>query len=177
MPPQDKQSTVELSIEEAPLSPVVTLPEMRALVGTVVGYSPWILVDQSRIDAFAKVTEDEQFIHVDPARAAAEAPYGGTIAHGFLTLSLLVRMAETTVPRLDTQKAVINFGFDKLRFLSPVKAGARIRGRFTLAELNERNPEQLLVRYAVSVEIEGEDRTAMVAHWLSVALINRDGVA
>ncbi|MEO1191226.1 MAG: MaoC family dehydratase [Pseudomonadota bacterium] len=146
------------------------------MVGTMVGRSPWILVDQERIDAFGKVTEDEQFIHTDPVRAAAEAPFGGTIAQGFLTLSLLVRMAELTVPVLDAQTAVINVGFDKLRFLSPVKAGSRVRGRFTLAELTQRGSNQLHVRYSVTVEIEGEERAAMVAHWLSMALVDLESL-
>lgn len=151
--------------------PIVSLEAMRALVGKPVGVSPWTLIDQPRIDAFAEITGDDQFIHVDPVRAAAEAPYGGTIAHGFLTVSLLAKMAIDCVPRLDRQAAVVNLGFDKLRFLTPVKAGQRVRGRFTLAELNERTPGQLLLRYAVSVEIEGEERLAMVAHWLTVALL------
>lgn len=144
---------------------------MRQLIGKPVGNSPWMLVDQQRIDAFAAVTEDRQFIHTDPERAAAEGPFGGTIAHGFLTLSLLVRMAEVTVPRLETGIAVVNFGFDKLRFLSAVPAGSRVRGRFTLAEMNQKGPEQVMLRYAVTVEIEGEGRSALVAHWLTLALL------
>ncbi len=146
-----------------------TVEELRALVGTKVGCSPWMLIDQKRIDGFAEVTEDRQFIHIDPERAAAEGPFGGTVAHGFLTLSLLVRMAELTVPRLNGTWAMVNFGFDKLRFLNAVQVGSRVRGCFTFAEMTERSAEQFLFRYAVSVEIEGQDRLALAAHWLSVA--------
>ncbi|MBC6404764.1 MAG: MaoC family dehydratase [Rhodospirillales bacterium] len=149
---------------------IITLAEMRALVGKPLGRSPWMLVGQPRIDAFAEVTEDRQFIHVNPERAKAETPFGGTVAHGFLTLSLLVRMAEFTVPRLVGAPPVINFGLDKMRFLMPVKAGQKVRGRFNLAELNERTPGQIRFRYSVAVEIEGEERKALVAHWLTMVL-------
>ncbi len=153
---------------------VVTLHEMRDLIGKQIGESPWIMVDQARIDAFAEVTEDHQFIHVDPERAAKEAPFGGTIAHGFLTLSLLVRMAELSVPVLAGDPPVINFGLDKIRWLVPVKAGQRVRARFTLAEMNEKTPGRLLFRHSVTVDIEGEDRPALVAHWLTAALIDAE---
>lgn len=156
--------------EAAPTRRVVTLQEMRDLVGKSIGVSPWVLIDQERIDAFAEVTEDHQFIHVDPERAAKAGPFGGTIAHGFLTLSLLVRMAELSVPLLEDDPPVINFGLDKIRWLVPVKAGQRIRARFTLAEMNEKTPGRLLFRHSVTVEIEGEDRAALVAHWLTAAV-------
>jgi len=167
---------VSHKVSDAPVR-LISLEEMRGLVGKPVGESPWLLVDQERIDAFAEVTGDDQFIHVDPELAAARAPFGGTIAHGFLTVSLLVQMAISAVPRLDRQAAMVNLGFDKLRFLTPVKAGSRVRGRFTLAELNEKMPGQLMLRYAVSVEIEGEDRLAMVAHWLTLALFDGEDEA
>ena len=153
---------------------IITLAEMRALVGKPLGRSPWMLVDQPRIDAFAEVTEDRQFIHVNPERADAEAPFGGTIAHGFLTLSLLVRMAEFTVPRLVGTPPVINFGLDKMRFLMPVKAGQKVCGSFNLAGLNERTPDRILFRYSVAVEIEGEERKALVAHWLTMVLADSE---
>ncbi len=159
---------VQQKVGEASV-PIITMEELRALKGSKVGCSPWMLIDQERIDAFAAVTEDRQFIHTDPERAAAEGPFGGTIAQGFLTMSLLVRMAEVTVPRLAGTWAMVNFGFDKLRFMNPVPVGTRVRGCFTFAELTERTPEQLLLRYAVSIEIEGQDRLALAAHWLSLA--------
>ncbi len=160
------------STQPQPAAPprVVTLEEMRGLVGKQIGESPWIAIDQPRIDAFAEVTEDHQFIHVDPERAASEGPFGSTIAHGFLTLSLLVRMAELCVPVLDGDPPVINFGLDKIRWLVPVKAGQRVRARFTLAEMNEKTPGRLLFRHSVIVEIEGEERAALVAHWLTAAI-------
>lgn len=150
---------------------IIARPEMRDLVGKVIGLSPWITIDQARIDAFADVTEDHQFLHVDPERAAREAPFGGTIAHGFLTLSLLVRMANLCAPLLEGNPPVINFGLDKIRWLVPVKAGQRVRARFTLAEMNEKTPGRILFRHSVSVEIEGEERAALVAHWLTAALV------
>ncbi len=156
---------------------LISVEEMRALLGKPVGQSPWITVDQARIDAFAEVTEDHQFIHVDPKRAAKEGPFGGTIAHGFLTLSLLVRMAELSVPLLNTEPPIINFGLDKIRWLVPVKAGQRIRGRFTLAEMNEKTTGRILFRHSVTVDIEGEDRTALVAHWLTAAVLGEQSSA
>ena len=126
--------------------------------------SRWLTIDQARIDAFAEVIEDHQFIHVDPARAA-ETRFGGTIAHGFLTLSLLSAMAYDAIPLTDALS--VNYGFDRIRFLSPVPAGARVRGRFTLAEVEERAPGERTLRWDVSVEVEGSERPALVARWLS----------
>ncbi|MBR1220660.1 MaoC family dehydratase [Bradyrhizobium sp. U87765 SZCCT0131] len=139
-----------------------------ALVGTEIGTSPWHLVDQARIDAFAEVTEDHQFIHVDPARAARETPFGGTIAHGFLSLSLMSVFAYEVLPAIEGTRMSVNYGFDKLRFVSPVRAGARVRGRFTLAEATLRGPNELLSRTQVTVEIEGGDKPALVADWLGL---------
>jgi Acyl dehydratase len=140
---------------------------MQALterLGQEVGLSPWFTVDQARIDAFAEVTEDRQFIHVDPVRAA-ETPFGGTIAHGYLTLSMLSHLAVTAEIPFPPARASLNYGFDKVRFLTPVRAGARIRGRFTLTGVEER-PGGLMLRLAVSVEIEGSDKPALAADWL-----------
>ena len=103
--------------------------DLQSLIGTEIGVSKWILVDQARIDAFAEITEDRQFIHIDPV-AAKQTPFGGTIAHGFLTLSLASAMSYDAVKPLDGVVMGVNYGFDKLRFLAPVPAGSRIRGRF-----------------------------------------------
>src|SRR5215470_14779507 len=111
--------------------PLTCLVDFRARVGEEIGLSGWLTVDQARIDAFADATEDHQFIHVDPAGAAA-AGFGGTIAHGFLSLSLLSRMAADAFLLPDNLKMAINYGFDRVRFLAPVRAGKRVRGRFTL---------------------------------------------
>lgn len=144
--------------------------ELKALVGAEVGLSDWILVDQARIDRFADVTEDWQFIHVDPARAAA-TPFGGTIAHGFLSLSMLSRLADGVVPRLKDVRMGVNYGFDKVRFMNPVRAGKRIRGRFTLMAADERLPGQWTCKYGVRVEIEGEDKPALVAEWIGMQIV------
>ncbi len=144
--------------------------EMNALVGAEVGVSDWSLIDQKRIDQFAEVTEDLQFIHVDPARAAA-TPFGGTIAHGFLTLSMLSRLAEFVVPRLKNVRMGVNYGFDKVRFMNPVRSGKRIRGRFSLISADERLPGQWTFRYGVKVEIEGEDKPALVAEWIGMQFL------
>ena len=134
-------------------------------VGEIIGTSDWIVLDQARIDAFADVTEDHQFIHCDPVRAA-DSPFGGTIAHGFLTLSMLSRMAAQALPMLGQVRESLNYGFDKVRFLSPVPSGARVRGVFTLHAVEDRPGNRQMLRLAASVEIEGTDRPALIAEWL-----------
>src|SRR3954462_7226735 len=150
--------------------PLASLDEIRARVGQDVGVSSWLTVDQPRIDAFAETTEDRQFIHVDP-EAAAAAGFGGTIAHGFLSLSLLSRMAAEAMLIPDGVKMALNYGFDRIRFLAPVKSGKRVRGRFTLDSVEEKAPGQLLMRHTVTVEIEGGDKPALTAIWLGLILI------
>ncbi|MFP5329363.1 MAG: MaoC family dehydratase [Alphaproteobacteria bacterium] len=145
--------------------PTTSLDEIRRRIGEEVGVSEWLVVDQERIDAFAQATEDRQFIHVD-LEAAANTPFGGTIGHGFLTLSLLSRMAADAILVLDTVRMVVNYGFDRVRFLAPVRSGKRVRGRFMLEALEERPGGQVLLRHLVSVEIEGEDKLALSAQWL-----------
>jgi acyl dehydratase len=147
--------------------PIARLDEIKARVGKEVGTSGWVLVDQERISAFAEATEDRQFIHVDP-QAAARTPFGGTIAHGFLTLSLLSRMAAEAILIADTTRMIVNYGLDRVRFLAPVRAGTRIRGRFTLDGVEEKAPGQILLRHVVTVEIEGEDKPALSAVWLTL---------
>jgi len=147
--------------------PVASLDEMRSIVGQSVGVSDWIEVGQDRISAFADATDDHQFIHVDPAAAAA-AGFGGTIAHGFLSLSLLSRMAADVMLVPDTTRMAVNYGLDRVRFLAPVKSGKRVRGHFTLDGIDEKAPGQLLIRQTVTVEIEGEDKPALTAQWLGL---------
>ena len=147
----------------------------RARIGAEVGLSDWVTVDQSMIDAFAKVTHDDQFIHVDPVRAAAETPFGTTVAHGFLTLSLASKFQIEAVGLLPGQAMGMNYGFDRIRFVSPVKSGARIRGRFRLLDIVERDAKTLLVKTGLSVEIEGEDKPALVAEWLTLAIFPENG--
>ena len=122
---------------------------------------------QDRIGAFADATDDHQFIHVDPVAAAA-AGFGGTIAHGFLTLSLLSRMAADAMLIPDTTRMAVNYGMDRVRFLAPVKAGKRVRGHFTLEGVDEKAPGQLLFKHQVTVEIEGEEKPALTAQWLGL---------
>ena len=145
--------------------PIASIDEIRSKVGQEVGVSDWIIVDQARIDSFAEVTEDPQFIHVDPI-AAAKTPFGGTIAHGFLTLSLLSRMAGDTILRPDGIKMGVNYGFEKVRFIAPVRSGKRVRGRFVLAAFEEKRPGQFQFTHQVTVEIEGEDKPALIADWI-----------
>jgi len=143
---------------------------LAGLVGTEVGVSRWITVDQARIDAFAEITEDRQFIHIDPV-AAAKTPFGGTIAHGFLTLSLLSAMTFDAVPPLEGVSMGINYGFDKLRFLAPVPAGSQVRGRFRLLSADDRGGGRWLLKHEVTVEIEGSDKPALVAEWLGMQVV------
>ena len=151
--------------------PLATLTEIKSRVGAEVGISSWIEVDQARIDAFADATEDRQFIHVDP-EAAAQTPFGGTIAHGFLSLSLLSRMGAEAMLVPDGLKMAVNYGLDRVRFLAPVRSGSRVRGRFTLDSVDEKAPGQWLLRHTVTVEIEGEDKPALTAVWLGLIFIS-----
>ena len=151
--------------------PVIKADTLKDHIGQEIGVSDWIEIDQSRIDVFADVTEDHQFIHIDPERAAKETPFGGTIAHGFLSLSMLSALAGNTTLVLDGIAMGINYGFDKVRFLQPERAGKKIRGRFVLEDATERNPGQWMLKYAVTVEIEGEEKPALMAHWLTLQIV------
>jgi len=144
------------------------LSEMQAKIGQEVGVSDWITVDQAMIDAFGTVTHDDQWIHTDPARAAAETPHGGTIAHGFLTLSLASRFVYDCFSPPKGQVMGINYGFNKLRFLAPVLAGARVRGRFVLKAVTQRSDTALLRETGLTIEIDGQDTPALVADWLGM---------
>jgi acyl dehydratase len=150
--------------------PIASIEEIALKVGQEVGVSDWIAIDQARIDAFADVTEDRQFIHVDP-EAAARTPFGGTVAHGFLTLSLLSRMAADAMPIPDGVRMGVNYGFEKVRFLAPVKSGKRVRGRFRLERLDEKRPGQWQFTHQVTVEIEGEDKPALIADWIGLIFL------
>ncbi len=147
--------------------PLASLDHIRAQVGNEVGISSWLVVDQDRIHAFAEATVDRQFIHVDPD-AAAQTPSGGTVAHGFLSLSLLSRMAAEAMLVPDGVKMAVNYGLDRVRFLAPVRSGKRVRGRFNLDSVEEKAPGKWLMRHNVTVEIEGEDKPALTAVWLGL---------
>jgi len=146
------------------------LADYQALVGTEVGVSDWILVDQAKIDVFADATGDHQFIHVDPVKAAA-TPFGTTIAHGYLTLSLLPVMTYGAMPGIEGTKMGVNYGHNKVRFMAPVKSGSRVRGRFKLADVTVRKDGSVQTTTEVSVEIEGSDKPALIAEWLTLAYI------
>ena len=150
--------------------PAASIDEIRDRVGKEVGVSSWLLVDQARIDAFADATEDRQFIHTDP-EAAKQTPFGGTIAHGFLSLSLLSRMGAEAMLVPQGLTMAVNYGLDRVRFLAPVRSGSRVRGRFTLDSAEEKAPGQWLLRHAVTVDIENEDKPALTAVWLALMII------
>ena len=145
----------------------VTFDELKAKTGTVIGTSEWLTVDQAMIDKFADATGDHQFIHIDPV-AAAKTPFGGTIAHGFLSLSLMPALtAQADLPRMDGIKMGVNYGGNKTRFLAPVRSGKRVRGHFKLLEIEEKRPGQYQQTVEYTLEIEGEDKPALIAEWIS----------
>ena len=150
--------------------PVATIEEIQERVGTEIGMSDWILIDQARIDAFADITEDHQFIHVDPERAK-QTPFRGTVAHGFLTLSMLSRMAGGVMLHPESMRMAVNYGFEKVRFMAPVKSGKRVRGRFRMLSAEEKRASQWQITYEVTVEIEDEDKPALVADWIGYMFI------
>lgn len=150
---------------EAPSA--LTVEELEARIGQDITVTPWFLIDQKRINDFADVTLDHQYIHIDP-EAAAKTVFGGTIAHGFLTLSMLSHFV-ADVPQVAGFVMGVNYGFDKVRFLAPVRAGKRIRARFHLADLTRRGDNEIMTRYQVTVEIEGEAKPALSADWLGLS--------
>lgn len=156
-----------------PASESIDLATLQQQVGGIRQPSSWLTVDQAMIDTFAAVTDDRQFIHVDPARAAA-TPFGGTVAHGFLTLSLLSRMASEALPAIAGRAMGVNYGFDRVRFVTPVRAGDQVRGLFKLMDVKERNPGQWLLRHLVTVEIRDREGPAITAEWLTLAVMAQE---
>lgn len=144
--------------------------ELAGLIGTEVGTSDWITINQDRINTFADVTEDHQFIHVDEAKAK-HTPFGTTIAHGFLTLSLLSKFSEQGSVTLEGVKMGMNYGFDKVRFLSPVPVGSKLRGRFTIKDSVEKRPGQFLITYDVTVDIDGGEKPALICEWMAMQFV------
>lgn len=141
--------------------------ELASYVGKDLGTSDWFLIDQARINAFADATLDHQFIHVNPEQAKA-TPFGGTIAHGYLTVSLLPHLQTSMADMILPQglKMGMNYGFDKLRFMAPVKTGKRVRARARLLDASEKKPGQWLLKFEYTIEIEGEEKPALIAEWL-----------
>lgn len=150
--------------------PVVPLDQLEGLVGTVTGTSDWFTVDQGRITAFADATLDHQWIHVDQA-AAADGPFGGTIAHGFLTMSLLPYLLEGVSVSPEGTVMGINYGSDKVRFLAPVPSGSRVRAVSTLSSVADRGDNRYLTSQHVVVEIEGSETPALVADLLTMFVV------
>ncbi len=147
--------------------PIVSKEELFGMVGQHVGTSEWMLIDQDRVNKFAEATGDFQFIHVDPERAKL-TPFGGPIAHGFLSLSLLpVLTAQADLPRLDGVKMGVNYGGNKTRFIAPVKVGKRVRGHFKMLELEEKRPGQFQQTMEFTLEMEGEEKPALMAEWIT----------
>jgi acyl dehydratase len=158
------------ALAEAESVPTLSIAELERKIGSEVGVSPWCTIDQKLIDAFADVTFDHQYIHVDPQRAR-DTPFGGTVAHGFLSLSMLSHLAYTGLPDIEARTMGVNYGFDRIRFISPVRAGSRIRARFRLVEMRQRSEREYMMRYDVTVEIEGEDKPAIAADWLTLSMV------
>jgi len=149
---------------------IVEQSELSGLIGTVIGKSDWVMIDQDRINVFADVTEDHQFIHVNPEKAKM-TPFGGPIAHGFLTLSLLSRFAETASITVKGAAMGVNYGLESVRFLNPVAVDKKVRGVFVLKDAVEKKPGQILLTYTVSVEIDGVEKPALVADWLAMQFL------
>lgn len=152
----------------------ITVDDIPGAIGTEIGRSDWRTVTQEMINLFADATDDHQWIHLDPERAARETPFGGTIAHGFLTLSLLSTLAYEALPQLEGSTMGINYGFDKVRFMAPVRAGARIRAVFKLADADIRPSGRVISTYDVTLEIENGTKPALAATWITMAVLERD---
>ena len=155
---------------EAIRAKLIPLEEYRKLLNGEELVSDWVTVDQSMINTFADATHDHQFIHVDPDRAR-ETPFGGTIAHGFLTLSLLSTLAFDAMPGVQRARMGVNYGFDRVRFNSAVKEGARVRGKFRLVGLTER-AVSIQSAWDTVIEVEGVKKPALEAHWITLALLD-----
>ena len=145
--------------------------EIQKMIGSEIGLSDWIVIDQDMINRFADLTDDHQFIHVDPKKAA-ETPFGGTIAHGFLVLSMLASMGKAASFAMQGVYMGVNYGFEKIRIMAPVRSGKRIRGRFVLKDMIERMPGQWMATLDCTIEIEGETKPAVKAEWLSLQFVN-----
>ena len=144
----------------------MTPQEVQAQVGQQIGTSEWVEMSQDRINMFAEATGDHQFIHIDPDKAKL-TPFGGTIAHGFLTLSMIPYLsANSDLPRVDGVKMGVNYGGNKTRFINPVRSGKRIRGHWKLLELVEKRPGQWQQTHEITIEIEGEDKPALITEWI-----------
>lgn len=151
------------------MSLILNRNNMKESIGAGTGTSDWLLIDQGRINAFADCTDDHQFIHVDPERAA-QTRFGSTIAHGFLSLSMLSYFAQSVICVFENTVMGINYGFDKVRFLAPVKVNKRVRAHARLLDVQEKKPGQFLTKHEITIEIEGETTPALIAEWLTMSI-------
>ena len=151
----------------------LSFDEVSAQLGKVVGKSEWYLIDQAMIDSFANLTKDNFFIHVDPERAMKETPLGSTIAHGFLSVSLLSAMSYDCVPGIEGAHFGLNYGFNKLRFVSPVPVNSRIRGHFTLNNIEKKDTGEITMIYDVIVELENQEKPVLAAEWITKAFVKQ----
>ncbi len=147
-----------------------TAETIKAKIGKEIGVSDWVTIDQDMINRFADLTDDHQFIHVNP-ELAAQTPFGGTIAHGFLVLSLISKFGQSADFVMQGVTMGVNYGFDKVRLVAPVHTGKRVRGRFVLKDMVERAPGQWLSTLTVTIEIEGEAKPAIIADWLGLQYV------
>ena len=153
------------------MSNVINASQLQDYVGKEVGVTDWIEIDQQRINQFADATGDHQYIHIDPERAS-KTPFGSTIAHGFLTLSLMSMMSAANGGiKLENAVMGINYGLDKVRFINPVKVGKKIRARFQLVSAEEKKPKHYLIKHNVTIEIDGEEKPALIAEWLGMTVV------
>ena len=152
---------------------LLSFENLKKKLGLEVGVSRWFTIDQARVDKFADLTEDWQYIHVDQI-AAQKTSFNGTIAHGFLTVSLLSAMYYDAIPTIEGSSLGVNYGFDKLRFLSPVKVGSKVRGRFELSDIRKVRPFEISTTWRVEVEIEDFEKPALVAHWIGRQYLSED---
>ncbi|AJO80862.1 MULTISPECIES: MaoC family dehydratase [Pseudomonas] len=150
--------------------PYVPVAELKDYVGKELGRSEWLTIDQERINLFAEATGDYQFIHVDPVKAA-QTPFGSTIAHGFLSLSLIPKLMEDILVLPQGLKMAVNYGLDSVRFIQPVKVNARVRLKVDLVDVTEKKPGQWLLKATATLEIEGEEKPAYIAEPLSLCFV------
>lgn len=146
----------------------ISIGELEAHLNRFPAVSEWISISQALVNSFAELTGDRQFIHIDPERAERDGPFGGTVAHGLLTLSLLPAMAKEALPPLRDVRSSVNYGFDHVRFVAPVKVGQRVRGRFAVRSIEPRGADAVLIDWQVTVEVDGSERPALVASWLGL---------
>jgi acyl dehydratase len=148
----------------------VPVSELKSYIGKDLGHSEWITIDQQRVNQFAECTGDHQFIHIDEEKAK-QTPFGGTIAHGFLSLSLIPALSAGLLSKPEGLKMAVNYGLDSLRFIQPVRVGSRVRLNVTVLDVTEKNPGQWLIKARNTLEIEGVDKPAFIAEGLSLYFV------